>query len=286
MQETDLYDAAAAQMVSERVPAGVVSLPIDQVIPNPGQPRRVFEERALQEMCASIRELGILQPIIVREVGKHRYELVAGERRWRAAGMAGLSAIPAVIRTLEDGEMLEASLTENLQREDLSPMEEAVIFQRMVRELGYSIRRLADRLGKGKGYVEDRLRLTRMPLDLQDLVSGRPDTLTHAREIEKVTDPDLRARLITMATEGRPLADLRRQIARVDVRAESPVGGGEIGSAPSPPRVSPLIATCRELRMRIETASIPADSDPRAVLRGELLATASALAGLLVQIED
>jgi ParB family transcriptional regulator, chromosome partitioning protein len=290
-QETDRFDDAAAQMVSDRDPTGVVQLPIDQVVPNPGQPRRAFDDQTLQELSASIREIGLLQPVIVRRVGRQRYELVAGERRWRAAGMAGMSSIAAVVRTMEDGETLEASLTENLQREDLSPMEEAVIFQRMIRELGYSIRRLADRLGKGKGYVEDRLRLTRMPQDLQEMVSGRPDTLTHAREIEKVTDVALRTKLIQQAQEGRPLTELRRQIARSAeplATSTQPSGAGERAPASSVVVIAdlpPVVIACRALRARAEAVIPPADPGQRESLRTELQATIDALTALMRRLD-
>ena len=123
----------------------------------------IFDADALHELSASIREHGVLQPILVRPLGSNRYQLVAGERRWRAAKEAGLATIPALVEELDDDTALEISIIENLQREDLSPLEEAAMYDRMVREHGYSIRKLAEKLGKDKGYLENRLRLADAP---------------------------------------------------------------------------------------------------------------------------
>src|SRR5439155_11841113 len=132
----------------------------------------------------------------------------AGERRWRASQLAGLMHIPATIRVLDDEQTVEAAVTENLQREDLTPLEEAEIFGRMIDELGYSVRRLAERVGKGKGYIEDRLRLLKLDENLRRMVAGRPDTLTHAREIAKLEDAEVRRALAErVIAENLPLAE-------------------------------------------------------------------------------
>ncbi len=212
-REDDHFDSTAAKMISVRERSGLLELPIEQVEPNPEQPRKDFSQAALEELADSIRSLGVLQPVLVRAAIGGKYILIAGERRWRAARMAGLMTLPAVVRTLDIEETLEASLTENLQREDLAPIEEAWVMLRMVDELGYSVRRLAERLGKGKGYIEERLRLARMHPDLQALVSVRPDALTHAREIDKIQDADLRAELIQEVRNNTlPLQEVRRRI--------------------------------------------------------------------------
>ena len=138
---------------------GVRIVPIDRIDPNPQQPRVVFEEDALEELAASIREHGVLQPILVRPIGPNQYQIVAGERRWRASRLAGLASIPALIEEIDDDTALEISIIENLQREDLTPLDEAAMYDRMVHEHGYSIRKLAEKLGKDKGYLENRLRL-------------------------------------------------------------------------------------------------------------------------------
>ncbi len=192
---------------------GVRVIPVDNIESNPNQPRTIFDAEALHELAASVREHGVLQPILVRPLGSNRYQLVAGERRWRAAKEAGLVTIPALVEELDDDTALEISIIENLQREDLSPLEEAAMYDRMVREHGYSIRKLAEKLGKDKGYLENRLRLADAPEEIRELVSVRKDTLSHAYELMKVTDEKKRRRLAARVASGElSLVKLREKI--------------------------------------------------------------------------
>ena len=181
---------------------GVRIVPVDRIDSNPQQPRLAFNQDTLDELAASIREHGVLQPILVRPIGPNRYQLVAGERRWRASKQAGLDTIPALIEEIDDDTALEISIIENLQREDISPLDEAAMYDRMVREHGYSIRKLADKLGKDKGYLENRLRLADAPPEVRELVSLRKDTLSHAYELMKVQDPKKRRRLADQVARG------------------------------------------------------------------------------------
>jgi len=181
---------------------GVRIVPVDRIDSNPQQPRLAFNQDTLDELAASIREHGVLQPILVRPTGVNRYQLVAGERRWRASKQAGLETIPALIEEIDDDTALEISIIENLQREDISPLDEAAMYDRMVREHGYSIRKLADKLGKDKGYLENRLRLADAPPEIRELVSLRKDTLSHAYELMKVDDPKKRRRLADQVARG------------------------------------------------------------------------------------
>jgi ParB/RepB/Spo0J family partition protein len=213
------FRAAAARRLSEEreLPPAIVSLltpdsptrsvgvrivPIDHIETNPQQPRLAFNQETLDELAASIREHGVLQPILVRPIGPNRYQLIAGERRWRASTLAGQTTIPALIEEIDDDTALEIALIENLQREDLSPLDEAAMYDRMVREHGYSIRKLADKLGKDKGYLENRLRLADAPTEIRELVSLRKDTLSHAYELLKVEDPKKRRRLAEQVARG------------------------------------------------------------------------------------
>ena len=192
---------------------GVRVIRVDNVESNPQQPRMIFDVDALHELAASIREHGVLQPILVRPLGANRYQLVAGERRWRASREAGLETIPALVEDLDDDTALEISIIENLQREDLSPLEEATMYDRMIHEHGYSIRKLAEKLGKDKGYVENRLRLADAPEEIRELVSVRKDTLSHAYELLKVSDEKKRRRLAAKVASGElSLVKLREQI--------------------------------------------------------------------------
>jgi ParB family chromosome partitioning protein len=193
-------------------PSAVRNVQTDRVDPNPNQPRLAIDPGNLDDLTASVREHGVLQPILVRPTGA-RYQLVAGERRWRAAMAAGLDVIPALIEEVDDETALEISIIENLQREDLSPLDEALIYDRMIRQFGYSIRKLAQKLGKDKGYLENRLRLADAPQEIRDLVAARKDTLSHAYELLKVTDPRRRKKLADAVARGElSLVKLREKI--------------------------------------------------------------------------
>jgi ParB/RepB/Spo0J family partition protein len=172
-----------------------------------------MDKAGLEDLTASVREHGVLQPILVRPQPNGNYQLIAGERRWRAARGAGLRVIPALIEEIDDDTALEIAVIENLQREDLSPLDEAMIYDKMVREHGYSIRKLAQKLGKDKGYLENRLRLADAPPEIKDLVSVRKDTLSHAYELLKVDDPKKRKHLADMVARGElSLIKLREKI--------------------------------------------------------------------------
>src|SRR5688572_22354450 len=187
-QETD-SQAGIVRLLGTRAPTAVRDLPLTKVVPNPEQPRMTFHEDTLNELAASIREHGVLQPILVRPAGD-QYEIIAGERRWRASKLAGKETIPSIVERFDDATALEIALIENLQREDLSPLDEAVIYKKMTDELGYSIRNLATKLSKDKGYVENRLRLASAPDDVRAMVAQRYDTLSAAYELMKVEDQD------------------------------------------------------------------------------------------------
>jgi len=176
-----------------------------------------------------------LRELLVRPLDEGRYQLVAGERRWRAARLAQQATVPAMIEEIDDDTALEIAIIENLQREDLSPLDEAAMFDRMVREHGYSVRKLAQKLGKDKGYLENRLRLADAPDDVRELVSLRKDTLSHAYELMKVADPKKRKRLGQQVARGElTLLKLRERIEgrRRPVVALSGEPGSETDAGP------------------------------------------------------
>jgi ParB family chromosome partitioning protein len=234
------FRAAAARRLSEEreLPPAIVSLlspdagrrstgvkviEVDHIDPNPEQPRLAFDEATLDELAASIREHGVLQPILVRPIADGRYQLIAGERRWRASMIAGRPSIPALVEDIDDDTALEISIIENLQREDISPLDEATMYDRMIRDHGYSIRRLAEKLGKDKGYLENRLRLADAPDEIRELVSLRKDTLSHAYELLKVQDPRRRKRLADQVARNElSLVKLRERIEGRPRRAPAP----------------------------------------------------------------
>jgi ParB family chromosome partitioning protein len=199
-------------------PAGVRNIKLDHITPNPDQPRMTFDEEALNELAASIREHGVLQPILVRPGSEpQQFQLVAGERRWRAAQKAELREIPALIEDIDDDTALEIAIIENLQREDFSPLEEALMYERMTSEHGYSVRKLAQKIGKDKGYVENRMRLADAPPEIRELVSVRKDTLSHAYELMRIGDERTRRRLAKKVAAGElTLAGLRALTGSAD----------------------------------------------------------------------
>jgi len=242
LARTDFRAAAARRLSEDReLPPAIVSLlspdgptrsvgvrvvHIERIEPNPEQPRLVFEQEALDELAASIREHGVLQPILVRPLGPNTYQIVAGERRWRASKQAGLATIPALIEEIDDDTALEIAIIENLQREDLTPLDEAAMFDRMVHQHGYSIRKLADKLGKDKGYLENRLRLADAPPEIRELVSLRKDSLSHAYELMKVEDPKKRRRLAAQVARGElTLIKLRDKMVGRRARPSAPADG-------------------------------------------------------------
>ena len=171
-------------------------LEIDSIVPGPMQPRTQFDDASLNSLTESIRSHGVVQPILVRRVGDH-YEVVAGERRWRAAKQAGLRTIPAVVRDVADKDLLEVALIENLQREDLNPIEEALAYSKLIETVGLTQERLAERIGRDRSYITNYLRLLKLPDDIQELVKQKRLSTGHARTLL-----------------GLPHVDLQRMVAR------------------------------------------------------------------------
>ena len=208
-QATDLAPGIVSLIESRATHAQIREIPVSKILPNPAQPRLSYDEDSLTELADSIREHGVLQPILVRPSGS-KFELIAGERRWRASGMAGRESIPAIVVEFDESTALEVSIIENLQREDVSPLEEATMFKKMTDAFGYSVRQLAQKVGKDKGYVENRLRLADAPADIRELVSLRKDTISHAYELMRIGDERTRRRLAKRVAGGElSLAKLR-----------------------------------------------------------------------------
>ena len=218
-QEEKLSDSVLSLLKpeGEQHDRAVRQIAVDRITPNPKQPRIAADPAALDDLTASIREHGVLQPILVRPLERGHYEIVAGERRWRAVTALALALIPAIIEEMSDEQAIEIAVIENLQRENLSPLDEAAIFARMTSELGYSIRKLADKLGKDKGYIENRLRLVAAPADVRALVAERSDTISHAYELMKIDDPARRAELAAQIARG----ELSLARLKAAVRGES-----------------------------------------------------------------
>ena len=168
---------------------------ISQIEPNPNQPRREFDEEAMQELANSIREIGIIQPVTLRQVGEGRYQIIAGERRWRASQLAGLTTIPAYIRTVEDENVMEMALVENIQREDLNAIEIALAYQHLAETTGMTQARISERVGKSRAAVTNYLRLLKLPAQVQMALKDRDIDMGHARALLSLDSPSMQIKL-------------------------------------------------------------------------------------------
>lgn len=175
--------------VLEKIVEANRDISVDAVEANPFQPRTTFDEQSLEELAASIRKLGIVQPLTVRDAGNGRYQLIAGERRLRAARLAGLTHVPAYVRTADDQAMLELALVENIQREDLDAVEVAISFQRLIEECKLTQEQLSDRVGKQRSTVSNYLRLLKLPAEIQLGIKNKHLMMGHARTLVNIEDP-------------------------------------------------------------------------------------------------
>jgi ParB family chromosome partitioning protein len=211
-------------------------LPLSSIEANPYQPRKHFGEESLVELAASIREVGVLQPIIVRPLDEGRFELVAGERRWRAARRAGLTSIPAIVREGDDSTSVEHALIENLHREDLNALEEAAAYQQLIEEFGLTHDDVATRVGKSRSAVSNTLRLLQLPLGVQHLVVTRQLSAGHARAIMGTPDRSdqelLARRAVDEGLSVRAVEELVR--AMTAVPTDEADDGGEAAERPEP----------------------------------------------------
>lgn len=173
----------------------ICEIPVGQITPNPNQPRREFDPVALKELSDSIKELGIVQPITLRDQGDGTYLIIAGERRWRASQMAGLQTIPAYVRTVDDENMMEMALIENIQREDLNALEIALAYQHLLEQYNLTQERLSERVGKNRSTITNYLRLLKLPATIQMGLKDRRLEMGHARALLAIDDPKLQIRV-------------------------------------------------------------------------------------------
>lgn len=210
-------------------------VPVSAIRPNPHQPRRHFDEESLSSLAASVRELGVLQPILVRDVGAGEYELIAGERRWRAAKRAGLPTIPVVVRNADDLSSLEQAVVENLHRQDLNPLEEAAAYQQLIEDFSMTHDELATRVGKSRATVTNMLRLFQLPPAIQKLVADGSLSAGHARALLGTPDRAFQESLARKAVqEG---MSVRAVEEAVRVRTELDPGASEAGGRARGPRL-------------------------------------------------
>lgn len=175
--------------------SAISDIELSRITPNPDQPRTLFDEESLQELAASIRELGIIQPLSLRKIGADAYQIIAGERRYRAAKLAGLDRVPAYIRTANDAEITEMALIENIQREDLNPIEISLAFKKLIDQYNLTQERLSERIGRNRATIANFLRLLRLPAEVQLGLRDRRVDMGHARALLTIEQPSLQLKL-------------------------------------------------------------------------------------------
>ena len=215
--------------------SAINEIEVDLIAPNPGQPRRTFDEETLSELAASIRELGVIQPLSLRDAGDGTYQIIAGERRWRAAKMAGLSSVPAYVRTASDSEVTEMALIENIQREDLNAIEVALAFRKLIDTYNLTQDRLSERLGKKRATIANHLRLLKLPAEIQLGLRDHKLDMGHARALLSVADPKQQLKLYNLILkEGlsvRRVEELARSIGEeVPEKPHKPAAANSYGA--------------------------------------------------------
>jgi ParB family chromosome partitioning protein len=231
-------------------------VPISQIAPNPYQPRSHFDEESLAGLTASIRELGVLQPVLVREVEPDRFELIAGERRWRAAKRAGLQYLPIIVRKVSDELTLQHALVENLHRDDLNPLEEAAAYQQLIEDFGMTQEVVAHKVGKSRSAVANLLRLFQLPPQVQRLVADGQVSAGHAKALLGTPDRHFQEALARrIANEGLTVRDTEQAVRqRATAGAPAPGNGTAAGGklrAPGLLELEELLADQLDTRVKV-----------------------------------
>ena len=202
------YDKMEEKILTETPKEEIIKVKLDELRSNPYQPRQVFNEEALQELADSIKEHGVFQPIIIKKSIKG-YEIIAGERRVKASKLAGLDEIPAIVRDFSDEEMMEIALLENLQRENLNPMEESRAYRKLIETLNITQEELAKKLGKSRSYITNMIGLQNLPSSIQTMISDNKMSMGHARVLSKLENEDQQKELADkITTEGISVREL------------------------------------------------------------------------------
>ncbi len=227
----------AAEVPAPPMGAHFAEIPLDSITPNPRQPREVFDEDALHELVTSIKEVGLLQPVVVRQLGVSRYELIMGERRWRACREAGLEAIPAIVRATDDEKLLLDALLENLHRAQLNPLEEAAAYDQLLKDFNCTHDQLADRIGRSRPQVSNTLRLLRLSPAVQKRVAAGVLSAGHARALLSIDDSEEQDRLAhRIVAEGLSVRAVEEIVTLMGSRPQTPqrAKGPRAGALVSP----------------------------------------------------
>ncbi len=198
--------------------SNICEVRMDDIRPNPNQPRRDFDDDSLQELANSIRQIGVIQPITLRDMGNGSYIIIAGERRWRASQRCGLTTIPAYIRTVDDENMMEMALVENIQRQDLTALEVALAYQNLIEQYNLTQEQLSERVGKNRATVTNYLRLLKLPAPIQVALRNREIDMGHARALLALSDPEAQLKVFAEMKEGhisvRKIEDMVKQLSQ------------------------------------------------------------------------
>jgi ParB family transcriptional regulator, chromosome partitioning protein len=246
--------ASAAEPTREAVAgAYFAEIPLGQITPNRAQPRQVFDEEAMTELVHSIREVGLLQPVVVRRTGDETYELVMGERRWRASQQAGLEAIPAIVRETGDNDMLRDALLENLHRSQLNPLEEASAYGQLLEDFGCTHEDLATRIGRSRPQISNTLRLLKLSPAVQRRVAAGVLSAGHARSLLAVDDPELQDRLAQrVVAEGISVRGLEEIVAVGDTGSNAPRAPRRRPTAPGLTDLADRLSDRFETRVKVD----------------------------------
>ena len=251
-------EGPAAEPVAAPVPipegSYFAELPTDAISANPRQPRTVFDEDALQELVESIQEVGLLQPIVVRPLGSGRFELVMGERRWRASQSAGLATIPAIVRETEDHELLRDALLENLHRAQLNPLEEAAAYQQLLEDFGCTQDELSGRIKRSRPQISNTMRLLRLPPTVQRRVAAGVLSAGHARALLAVDDPAHQERLAQrIVAEGLSVRSIEELVTVGETgNGRKPRRSGRTIVAPQAEEVAARLSDLLDTRVRVD----------------------------------
>ncbi len=255
--------SSAWPAVSEPAPGGdsaridgayLMEVQVDAILPNPRQPRQVFDEDTLAELAASIEAVGLLQPVVVRVTGADSYELIMGERRWRASQLAGLAVIPAIVRQTSDDDLLRDALIENLHREQLNPLEEAAAYQQLLDDFSATHEDLAKRIGRSRPHISNTIRLLNLPPGVQKRVAAGVLSAGHARALLGVDDPSVQEQLAhRIVAEGLSVRAVEEIVALGAKPGKGPrVPGAKAPVAPGLKDLADRLSDVFETRVKVE----------------------------------
>jgi ParB family transcriptional regulator, chromosome partitioning protein len=252
----EVTQSAAPDEMIDVPGARYVEVPVTAISPNPRQPRRTFDDDALEELADSIREVGLLQPVVVRAAGGGQYELIMGERRWRASQRAGLTEIAAIVRDTPDTDLLRDALIENLHRQQLDPLEEAAAYQQLLDDFGATHEQLAQKIGRSRPHISNTLRLLNLPPAVQKRVAAGVLSAGHARALLSLSDSDAQDRLATrIVAEGLSVRAVEEIVSLGDDDKPKPKASRGPANRPTAPGLNHLANRLSDLfdtRVKVE----------------------------------